>query len=107
MVDERPIRTEGKMSELDQFRAEKDRLFKLSRQSPLTPDQKKEFQGLNYFPENPDLRFELPIEKFDHPEKIEMQTSTGDIQTYQRFGRIHFAVQGQQAELSQRPRCTT
>lgn len=100
MVEERPVRTQGEMSELEEFRAEKNRVFKGSRQSPLTPEQKKDFQGLNYYPENPDLRFELPIEKYDHPEKIEMQTSTGDIQTYQRFGRIHFTVDGQPAELT-------
>ncbi len=87
-------------SELETFREMKNLFFKTDRQSPLTPDQKKEFKGLNYFPENDDLRFDLPVEPFENPDQIEMQTSTGDIQKYTRYGKIHFQVEGQDAELA-------
>ncbi|MBE0699383.1 MAG: DUF1684 domain-containing protein, partial [Anaerolineaceae bacterium] len=33
-------------------------------------------------------------------EEIEMQTSTGDVQNYLRFGRFKFSVDGQPAELT-------
>ena len=87
-------------SELEEFRSEKDRFFKTSRQSPLTPQQKREFKGLNYFPENHDLRLEVSVEAFENPEKIEMQTSTGDVQAYTRYGRFTFSVEGQKAALT-------
>lgn len=87
-------------SELEEFREAKDHFFKTSRQSPLTPQQKREFKGLNYFPENPDLRLEVTVEAFPNPEKIEMQTSTGDVQSYTRFGRFTFSVDGQEAALT-------
>lgn len=87
-------------SELEQFRAEKDRFFKTSRQSPLTPEQKRKFQGLSYFPENPALRLEVAVEVFPQQEKIEVQTSTGDVRTYTRFGRITFSADGQAASLT-------
>ena len=44
------------MTGLQQLRAEKDQFFASHRQSPLLPDQKQTFTGLNYFEENPALR---------------------------------------------------
>ena len=87
-------------SELEEFRTEKDRFFKTSRQSPLTPQQKREFKGLKYFPENPALHLEVNVETFPKLERIEMQTSTGDVQTYTRFGRFTFTVEGQEVALT-------
>jgi uncharacterized protein (DUF1684 family) len=68
--------------------------------SPLTREQKAEFNGLNYFPEDPNLLFELEIDEFQEKETIQMQTSTGDIQNYKRFGKIRFHVEGEDAELT-------
>lgn len=87
-------------SELEEFRQMKDEFFRLDPESPLTPEQKKDFAGLKYFPENPALRLELPVQRFDTPDRIEMQTSTGDVQAYTRYGRVHFQVDGQDAELT-------
>jgi hypothetical protein len=88
------------MSELEAFRKEKDDFFKDHPQSPLTPEQKRNFKGLNYFPENPDLQLEIEAEDLPKKERIEMQTSTGDIQEYYRHSRIQFKVEGKEAELT-------
>jgi hypothetical protein len=88
------------MSELEDFRAEKDQFFKTHPQSPLTAAQKRDFKGLSYFPENPTLRLEVEVEVFPKRDVIEMQTSTGDTQAYQRFGRFTFRVEGQAAALT-------
>ena len=40
------------MSELTEYRAEKDEFFQRHPQSPLTPEQRLGFVGLQYFPEN-------------------------------------------------------
>ncbi len=88
------------MTELEEFRSEKDHFFVSDSQSPLRPDQKRAFEGLQYFPENPDLRLEVTVEKFPKEETIQMQTSTGDIQEYTRYGRFKFKVDGQEAELT-------
>jgi len=87
------------MSQLANFRKEKDQFFKTSDQSPLTAEQKTTFQGLAYFAENPALRLELPLEKYAQPEHVRMQTSTGDAQDYHRVGQIRFRVNGQEATL--------
>lgn len=88
------------MDELEAFRSEKNDFFAQHPQSPLTAEQKKNFHGLNYFPEAPNLRLEVTAEEFPVKERIEMQTSTGDVQTYYRHSRIRFEVDGQPAELT-------
>ena len=88
------------MSEIEDFRKMKDEFFAAAPDSPLSPEQKKGFHGLAYLPENPDLDMEVQVEKFPEQTTIEMQTSTGDIQRYTRYGRFHFQVDGQPAELT-------
>ena len=88
------------MSVLEDFRREKYLFYKTDRQSPLTPQQKRSFQGLAYFPENPALALELEVEEFPVKDEIQMQTSTGDGQVYQRYGKIRFNLAGQPAELT-------
>ncbi|SRR5581483_1050675 len=88
------------MTELETFRAEKDEFFKNSPQSPLTREQKRAFTGLNYFPENPALRLEVKAEEFATKDRIEMQTSTGDVQSYIRHSRIRFRVDEQDVVLT-------
>ena len=50
------------MTELETFRAEKDEFFGSHPQSPLTSEQKKNFHGLNYFPENEALNLEVKVD---------------------------------------------
>ena len=87
------------MSELTEFRQAKDEFFKKGFQSPLTDEQKKDFHGLNYFPENAALRLRLPLERYPQPAHVKMQTSKGDVQEYLRVGQIKFQVNGQDAAL--------
>ncbi len=88
------------MTELEAFRAEKNAFFGGHSQSPLTREQKTNFQGLNYFPENKALRLEVKVDEFPLKQTFEMQTSTGDVQIYEKFGRFHFLVDGEDAELT-------
>jgi uncharacterized protein len=88
------------MTELDQFRAAKDAFLRSSPDSPLTPEQQQSFQGLEYFPESPELRLRLRPDPFPERSTIRMQTTTGDVQTYERFGRVRFEVLGEEAGLT-------
>jgi len=87
------------MSELTEFRKNKDAFFKDHYQSPLDNLEKKSFTGLKYFPENPALRFDLEMEEYPNPERIIMPTSTGDEQEYWQVGQITFSVKDQPATL--------
>jgi uncharacterized protein len=91
---------ETQMSELDDFRTEKDEFFKNHIQSPLTVEQKHEFKGLDYFPENDALRLEVKVEPLNDSNPMMMQTSTGGVQEYIRYGKFKFQIDGQVAELT-------
>jgi len=80
------------MSELEQARAEKDEYFGNDPDSPLTDEQRSAFKGLSYFPENPALRFEVPIEWAEDSTGVAMRTSTGGVKEYRHVGRVRFPV---------------
>ena len=88
------------MSTLEEFRKAKDDFFAHDSNSPLKPEQRTNFKGLSYFPENPALRLEVEVNKFPEQETMQLPTSTGDVQTYTRYGRFKFSVEGQQAKLT-------
>ena len=88
------------MNEIQQFRAEKDNYFAHHPQSPLSPEQKTKFKGLKYFPESDELRFELSVEILTEHQEIQIPTSTGDFQSYFRYGKLRFQVEGQAVELT-------
>jgi uncharacterized protein (DUF1684 family) len=88
------------MSELSDFRASKDEFFRGDHQAPLTPGQQSAFDGLNYYAENPALKFAIEPVPFDEQEVVEMQTSTGAVASYLRWARVRFEVDGTDAELT-------
>jgi uncharacterized protein len=88
------------LTALEIFRAENDDFCKTHPQSPLTPEQKKNFTGLQYFPENPDLHLQLQVERFAQPETVAFQTSRGDTRHLSRYGKLKFTVEGQPVELT-------
>jgi uncharacterized protein (DUF1684 family) len=88
------------MNELMEFRKAKDDFYAHDAESPLTEQQKQDFEGLHYFPENTELRFELSLEKLASPQEIQIPTSTGGFRSYQRLGIIRFQIEGQDAALT-------
>jgi uncharacterized protein len=88
------------MNALEEFRQAKDDMFANYLHSPLTWEQKKQFQGLDYFPEAPELRFEAEIDRFEDPDEITIQTSTGEVQKYLRYGTFRFSIEGEEQKLT-------
>ena len=88
------------MIDLADIRKQKDDFFEKDHHSPLSADQKNDFQGLKYYPENTGLRFDVEVEPFDDHEHVQMQTSTGDLQEYLKYGKFGFKVDGISAELT-------
>ena len=88
------------MSVLTEFRQSKNEFFARSHDSPLAGHQTHDFKGLTYFDENPDLRIVVDAEPFASQDVVEMQTSTGDVAQYIRWGRISFEVEHRKAQLT-------
>lgn len=83
-----------------EFRKQKDEAWKNDKESPLTDEQKKEFSGLNYFPLNPNLSFELELDKSfpDVGKEVVIKTTGDDEQVYLRAGKVKFVVEGTDVE---------
>jgi uncharacterized protein (DUF1684 family) len=90
------------MTELSEFRADKDDFFRADPRSPLLPQQQVTFEGLSYFPANKSLviRGKLEVEGIDTNARIVMQTTTGGEQVYRRAGIVRFDVDGEQAVVT-------
>lgn len=88
------------MNEYTLFRAQKDEFFEFDPHSPLTDEQQANFEGLNYFPVDETLRFEIAIEPFEDQKNILMQTTTGDLRNFTRYGLVQFTVEGEAAHLT-------
>ena len=86
-------------TQITRHREEVNFFFKGHPQSPLTPEQKKSFTKLDYFPVNESFRYEVIIDKFKEKKSIEMQTSTGQIQHFIDYGTISFTVGTEKANL--------
>jgi hypothetical protein len=72
---------------VQRFRADKDELFRTHPDSPLSPDRRRNFDGLSYRPHDPALRFEVDVESVE-PEVIEIEGSAGSLTPFKRFGRV-------------------
>ena len=84
--------------ELQSYRAEKDEQFAASRQSPLPPDEREAFDGLEYFEPDPDYRVAATVELVDDGETVAMETSMDSEQLYYRAVRLHFEVPDAEGE---------
>lgn len=87
------------MTDLDDFRKEKDEFFREGPHSPLSPEQKRDFKGLNYFHGNPALQLRIPLNTDVAHDVLEMETTSGEVQVYRREGSITFEIEGQNVIL--------
>ncbi len=85
---------------LTEQRRQKDRFFKTHPQSPLTPAQQAAFDGLRWYPPNPALDLEVTAEPFAEQLSVQVQTTSGTVQTFLRWGQFTFEVDGQPARLT-------
>ena len=83
-----------------QERKQKDEFFQSQLQSPLTPAQKAEFDGLSYYDPKPDLALTVTVQPFEMKEDVQIQTTTGEGRWYRRYGEFTFTTEGQQARLT-------
>lgn len=86
--------------QIEAFRRQKDKFFKESEESPLLPDDKKYFSGLEYYPVDSTYRVIAALVADAHPGTFRVQTTTGDFKEYTRMGRLEFQLGGQTYSLT-------
>jgi uncharacterized protein (DUF1684 family) len=85
--------------DLEGARASKDSFFAQDWQSPIPPQDKPRFKGLDYYPPDPGYRFELELH--EHPEKqaVRMAYTKGNEQDFLRWGEFRFQIDGKEQAL--------
>ncbi len=81
-------------------RRQKDEFFRNSPQSPLTPEQQDKFISLSYYDYNPELDLKVSVEPIADGQFVPIQTTTGDVRRYKRYGTFSFMVEGQEITLT-------
>jgi uncharacterized protein len=87
------------MTQLETFRKHKDALLRESPNSPLSPEEKKRFLGLDYFPESARFVVRAQAEPL-RGEMIELATTTGEPQRYRRWAVAAFELEGERCALT-------
>jgi uncharacterized protein (DUF1684 family) len=80
-------------------RQERDRFFKSNPQSPIPAEARGRFQGLDYFPANPGLRFQVRLNRYPVPARLRMATNTGEVRDALKYGYFEFPAEGQICRL--------
>ncbi|MDB2261739.1 DUF1684 domain-containing protein [Halorubrum ezzemoulense] len=81
-------------------RREKDEFFDDHPQSPIPPEHRDEFDGLDYFPPNPDYRVEATVTVHDDPEPVEMETTASNPVRYLRIVTFALEINGTEHTLA-------
>jgi uncharacterized protein (DUF1684 family) len=86
-------------NDLMELRREKDQFFRTDSDSPIPPDQRVRFKGLNYYPPDKGFRVSGHLERLDKPEPVLIATSTGSRQSYLKYAIMKFEVKGTKLRL--------
>ena len=85
-------------SELQAHRERKDEKFLEPHNSPLGPEDRRDFDGLTYFDPTPDYRVEATVELDESDETVTMETTADGEELYERAALLHFEVPDQRGE---------
>src|SRR5436189_5862267 len=85
---------------LQRQRREKDEFFRTHPQSPLTPEQQDKFTHLSYYDYNHELDIITTVESIADGQFVPIQTTTGDVRRYKRYGMFNFMANGQEVTLT-------
>jgi len=81
-------------------RREKDDFFAEHPQSPIPPEERDGFDGLDYFPPDETYRVEATVTVHDDPEPVEMETTASNPVRYLRVVTFAFEVDGEEHTLA-------
>jgi len=87
-----------------EWRRERDAFFKTHQRSPLTPQEKRNFKGLKYFPFDTRYIFSGKIERYvfhiNNPKYYAtFLTNKGTNKRYIRYGKFRFTLDGKEYEI--------
>ncbi|QLG49767.1 DUF1684 domain-containing protein [Natrinema halophilum] len=85
--------------DLESKRAEKDDFFADHPQSPIPPEERDSFDGLDYFEPNPTYRVTAIARVSDDPDVVLMDTTAGREMRYRRTATLEFDLSRADGDL--------
>jgi len=87
-----------------EWRKERDEFFKTNERSPLTPEQKRIFKGLKYYPFDPKYLFSGQIKRYSFYMNVPKHyatvlTNNGTSKRYIQYGKFHFKLNNKEYAL--------
>ena len=80
-------------------REQKDIFFSIHPQSPILPEERERFGGLDYYPPDRDYRFEAKLHEHAEKKRIKMSYTRGEEQEFLRWGEFRFTMGSQEHVL--------
>lgn len=84
---------------ITQHREEVDKFMKFSDDSPIMDSIKADFEGLRYFPINPEYKVTAALEKLSKNQTLTLGTSDGKNKTYTKYAYATFQIGGVTSKL--------
>ena len=84
---------------IQQERIDKDAFFRNSPESPLSESDKKEFEGLNYYPIDEAYKVKATLAPISSNEVVVMDTSDGKEERYRKYAYAQFRLGGEALQL--------
>jgi uncharacterized protein (DUF1684 family) len=84
---------------LEREREEKDKFFAVHWQSPIPPEERAKFRGLEYYPPNADYRFELELHEHSDKKRLQIEDTGGNMRDFLRWGEFRFKVGDEECTL--------
>jgi uncharacterized protein (DUF1684 family) len=85
--------------QLERERREKDRFFAGHWQSPIPPEDRAEFSELDYYPPDPDLRFETELHEHEEKKMVRMAYTKGEERDFIQWGEFRFRIGSEECVL--------
>jgi uncharacterized protein len=88
------------IEQLNVQRKDKDKRFKFTDTSPILPEKREEFKGLNYFPVEPSYKVDARYIPEEGIHIVQFNFTNGGIQEYLKIAELEFELEGEKHKLS-------
>ena len=85
--------------DIELARTQKDQFFKTSHHSPISHHDRDKFGSLDYYNIDENYVYKLPLNKYENPETIQMETSDGMVRDYFRIGYLKFTLDSEEVPI--------
>lgn len=82
-----------------EFQNEQNKEFADSTSSPLTKEDLKHFEKLDFYPVSENFIVEAKFERIKRAKVFQMKTSTDRLPKYKKFGLLRFTLEGKEYQL--------